>query len=260
MPGWSSGCAISAPRSSAKPSRPNSPGGIRDRRSIHGTPSTRRAARPRARRLRLQRDRAAGARQPDAGLGGQARRLQRRGRIQAELWRHSPYRRAPSQPVARSYRLLRPARRRRRASAVAAVRDQRPRSARSAAARLHGRHRAPACIPSTSHGLPSCALRNGRRPNPSSKNCSTLRSRSCATPAPCWKTLSLPTSIAPTGKQLIPFSPARVPRSSPTSWRAIPIACSDHLKSLVTTGNAHSAPDLSRGQGDAGQTARRLYG
>ena len=36
MPGSSSGCAVSAPRFSARRSRRNSPGGIRDRRSIRG--------------------------------------------------------------------------------------------------------------------------------------------------------------------------------------------------------------------------------
>ena len=109
MPGLWNGCAISARRFSARPCRPSLRGGIRGRRSIPGIQSTRRAARRRARQLRLRPACAAGARHPNAGIGGQAGRLQRRGRFQAELWRDPPHRRSSAQPLARSRRLLCPA-------------------------------------------------------------------------------------------------------------------------------------------------------
>ena len=52
MPGSSSGCAVSAPRFSARRYRRNSPGGIRDRRSIPGIGRIRRAVRRRVPRPR----------------------------------------------------------------------------------------------------------------------------------------------------------------------------------------------------------------
>ena len=113
--------------------------------------------------------RAAGAGHADAGIGDQAGRLQRRGRLQAELWRDPPHRRASAQPVARSRRLLRPAGRRRRAGAVAARRLQRQRPAWPARAGVRRLDRTRAAAAARSRGSPSCALPNGRGPSPSSR-------------------------------------------------------------------------------------------
>ena len=56
---------------------------------------------------------------------------------------------------------------------------------------------------------PSCGLQNGRRPNPNSNSCSTLRSRHCARPAPSWRNWNYLNSITPTGARSTRSSPAR---------------------------------------------------
>ena len=193
---------------------------------------------------------------PDAGLGGPAGRLQRRGRLQAEFWRDPAHRRASSEPVARSRRLLCATRRRRGVCAVAARGQQRSRSPWPAASRLPCRYRSG---PAAARQAAACHRpfrQMGARPSRSSRRCSTPRSRHCAMPARSSKSSNWPRSTHQLERDQH-HSRQRRRRDLRRSRRAL---SRSQQRSSEVAGRNRQGPfrdRLPRRQGAAGQIARR---